>query len=53
VDIPLTSCGRGIRRMVFSNMLSAFQKTKWVASLRAALRKSGNDFAMDDWASGV
>jgi hypothetical protein len=34
--------------MVFSNMLSAFQKTKLVASLRAALRKSGNDFGLDD-----
>jgi hypothetical protein len=34
-------------------MLSAFQKTKRVASLRAALRKSGNGFVMNDQASGV
>jgi hypothetical protein len=34
-------------------MLSAFQKTKRVASLRAALSKSGNDFGLDDQASGA
>jgi hypothetical protein len=41
VVIVATSCGRGIRRMVFSNMLSVLQKNRRVASLRAETKGSG------------